>query len=94
MKKKSFPDNPFMMTFARITMIDAAIIVLSIALAVWKQAWMWYAIGGGVFLSIVVFIVLNKRCLQQLSCPKCKKHIVFEAENGFVCKKCNIGWEM
>jgi F0F1-type ATP synthase assembly protein I len=94
MKSKVFPENPFVFVFAKIATIDAVIILISVAIAIWKSEWMWMALGGGLVLSIIVFVVLNKQYLKSLSCPKCKTHIAFEAGQGFVCKKCNIGWEM
>jgi len=93
-KHKVFPENPFLMTFSKIAMIDAVVVLAAIALAVWQQDWMWYAISGGVLIAIAVFVVLNKLCLRQLSCPRCHRHIAFEANEGFVCKNCKIGWEM
>ena len=92
MKTKAFPENPFVMVFAKIAMIDAAIVLASIALAFWQSEWMWLIVG--LVLCIVVFVVMNKMFLKELSCPKCKAHIVFEAGQGFVCKKCKVGWEM
>ncbi len=94
MKSRVFPENPFVHVFAKIAMIDAVIVVVSIALAIWQQAWMWYSLGIGLLLSVLVFVVLNKQHLKNLSCPKCRAHIAFEAGQGFVCKKCKIGWEM
>ena len=94
MKHKVFPENPFLMTFARIFMIDAVVMVASVVLGIWQEHWLWYAIGAGVVISIAVFIVLNKQCLKQLSCPKCQRHVEFEAGEGFVCKNCRIAWEM
>jgi len=93
-KHRVFPDNPFLMTFSKIAMIDALVVVATIVLAVWKQDWMWYAISGGIVVAIAVFVVLNKQCLRQLSCPKCQRHVEFEAGEGFVCKNCNTVWEM
>jgi len=93
-KHKVFPDNPFLMTFSKIVMIDAVVVVAAIAVAIWKEDLMWYAISGGVLLAIAVFVVLNKQCLRQLSCPKCHRHVAFEVGEGFVCKNCKIGWEM
>ena len=94
MKHKVFPNNPFLMTFSTIVMVDAVVLVATIALAIWKEDLMWYMISGGVLLAIAVFVVLNKRCLRELSCPKCQRHVTFEAGEGFVCKNCRIGWEM
>jgi len=93
-KHKVFPENPFLMTFSKIAMIDAVVVVATIALAIWQEHWMWYVIPSGVVIAIAVFVVLNKRCLRQLSCPKCQRHVIFEAGEGFVCKNCRIGWEM
>jgi len=82
------------MTFSRIAMIDAVVVVAMIALSVWKHAWMWYVIPVGLLVCIAVFVVLNKQCLRKLSCPRCQRHVEFEAGEGFVCKNCRIGWEM
>ena len=65
-KHKIFPENPFLRTCSKIVMIDAAVVVATIALVIWKEAFMWYAIVGGVLLAIVVFVVLNKQCLRKL----------------------------
>lgn len=94
MKHRVFPDNPFLMTFAKIALIDGMVVVATIALAIWKEDLMWYAISGGILLAIAVFVVLNKQCLRQLSCPDCQRHVAFEAGEGFVCKNCNTGWEL
>jgi len=93
-KHRAFPESPFLMTFSKIAMIDAVVAALTAALAVWQQDWMWYVIAAGVLIAIAVFIVLNKRCLRELSCPRCQRHVEFEAGEGFVCKNCRIGWEM
>jgi len=61
-KHKSFPENPFLMTFSKIAMIDAAVVVATVVLAIWQEHWMWYVIPSGVVIVIAVFIVLNKRC--------------------------------
>jgi len=82
------------MTFSRIAMIDAVVVLVTIALAVWKQDFMWYVIPTGVVISIAVFVWLNKHCLRNLSCPRCHRHVGFESGEGFVCKNCRIGWEM
>ena len=94
MKHKVFPENPFLMTFSQIALIDGAVVILSIALAIWQSDWMWYALGGGALIAVTVFIVLNKRCLQDLSCPHCQQHIDFQAGKGFVCEKCKTIWEL
>ncbi|PCI45451.1 MAG: hypothetical protein COB41_01635 [Proteobacteria bacterium] len=95
MKHREFPENPFLMTFSKIVMIDAVVAIATVALAIWKEDLMWYTIFAGVVIAIAVFVVLNKRCLRQLSCPKCNRHVAFEAgSEGFVCKNCNTVWEM
>lgn len=94
MKHKVFPDNPFLMTFSKIAMIDAVVMIATVGLAIWKEDWMWYVIPVGILLAVAVFIVLNKQCLRRLSCPKCHRHVTFEAGEGFVCENCKIGWEM
>jgi len=94
LKHREFPENPFLMTFSKIAMINIVIMLVAIALGIWQESWLWYALLAGVLLSIVVFIYLNKQCLRQLSCPKCKRHVVFEAGEGFVCKNCRVGWEI
>ena len=50
-KYKVFPENPFLMTFSKIVMIDASVVVATIALGIWKEAFVWYAVVGGVLLA-------------------------------------------
>ena len=94
MKSRVFPHNPFLMTFSKIALIDGAILLASIGLAVWQSDWMWYFLASGVVLSIAVFVRLNQRCIQALSCPHCHQSIAFEAGQGFVCQKCKTIWEL
>jgi len=85
LKNRDFPDNPFLYTYA-------IIMIAATGLSIWQENWLWFA--GGLIISIVIFVVLNKKCLRELSCPKCKKHIAFEAGSGVVCKKCKIAWQL
>ena len=94
LKRKTFPDNPFLPTFATIAMVDGVVIGVAIGLAIWQTDWVWYALGGGLLLSIAVFVLLNKRNLSKLSCPHCHQPVKFEAGEGFVCKKCKTCWEL
>ncbi|MDX8397276.1 MAG: hypothetical protein R8K49_03030 [Mariprofundaceae bacterium] len=94
MKNKPFPENPFLMVFGKIAIIDGLVMLLAVGLAILYSDWLWYALGTGLLISIVVFTVLNQRCLKQLSCPHCKKDITFEKNVGFVCHQCKTCWEM
>ncbi|MDQ6997215.1 MAG: hypothetical protein Q9M17_00695 [Mariprofundus sp.] len=93
LKNKDFPDNPFLHTYA-IIMISAGLVMLAATgVSIWQENWWWFA--GGLVISIIIFVALNKQCLRELSCPKCKKeHITFEAGVGLVCKKCKIAWQL
>ncbi len=92
LKNKDFPDNPFLYTYAIIMIIAGLVMATASGLSIWQENWWWFA--GGLVISIVIFVVLNKKCLRELSCPKCKGHIVFEAGKGIVCKKCKVAWQL
>lgn len=94
MKTRKFPDNPFLMAFSKIAMIDTAIMAASIGLAIWQSTWMWYVLGVGLLLSIVVFVVLNQRVLHALTCPHCHQAIAFSKGKGLICEKCKTIWEL
>jgi len=90
LQSRVFPDNPFLHTYAIIMITDGLVMLAAIIVSIWQDNWLWCA--AGLLLSIVVFVLLNKKCLRQLSCPQCHKHVTFEAGKGFTCKKCNVGW--
>jgi len=90
LKQDVFPMNPFLHTYSIIMIVDGLIVLGSIALSVWQSQWLYSA--AGLIIAIIMFIILNKQCLKQLSCPKCSQHVSFEAGEGFVCKKCNTAW--
>jgi len=94
MHLKAFPNNPFLMVFSKIAMIDTAVMVVAVGLAVWQSQWMWYLIGVGLFISVVVFVVLNQRVIKSLRCPHCHQSIAFEKGEGLVCQKCKTIWEL
>lgn len=94
MKIKKFPNNPFLITFSKIAMIDTLVMLLSIVLAVWQSTWMWYFLGAGLLISMIVFVVLNKRVMKALTCPHCHQSIAFLKGEGLVCEKCKTIWEL
>jgi len=94
MQSKVFPNNPFLMAFSKIAMIDTAVIAVTAGLAIWQNQWMWYWIGAGLLISVLVFIILNQRVLQSLSCPHCHQAIAFKKGEGLVCQRCKTIWEL
>jgi len=94
LKHKPFPENPFLMAFTKIAIIDAVVMIVAIILSFFKSDWAWYIMGLGLLISMAVFTLLNKQCLKQLHCPHCKQEIAFEKGVGFVCQKCKTCWEM
>jgi len=94
MQSKVFPNHPFLMVFSKIAMIITAVMIIFVGLAVWQSQWMWYLIGGGLLISVMVFIILNQRVLQSLTCPDCHQPIAFEKGEGLVCQKCKTIWEL
>ncbi len=91
-KNKVFPENPFLYTYAIIMIAAGLVMLVAIALSIWQESWWYFA--AGLIISIVVFVVLNKKCLRELTCPKCSEHIEFEPGEGIVCKKCKIAWSL
>ncbi|MDQ6970701.1 MAG: hypothetical protein Q9M16_09345 [Mariprofundus sp.] len=92
LKQRVFPSNPFLYTYAIISIVDGLIMLATVVLSVHQSNWLYAA--AGLLISIIVFVVLNKQCLRQLPCPRCDKQVVFEAGEGFVCKKCKIAWAL
>lgn len=82
------------MVFSKIAMIDTPVMVVSIGLAFWQSAWMWYFLGVGLVISIGVFVVLNQRVLHALVCPHCHQTIAFSKGQGLICEKCKTIWEL
>ncbi len=91
-KQRIFPANPFLYTYSVIIIIDGLIMLATIALSVHFSSWLYAA--AGLLASIIVFVVQNKKCLAQLACPSCENKVVFEAGEGFVCKKCKTAWAL
>jgi len=94
MQAKVFPNNPFLMVFSKIAMIDTVIMAIAVGLSFWQSAWMWYFLGTGLLISLVVFVMMNQRVIQSLHCPQCQHPIVFEKGEGLVCQTCKIIWEL
>jgi len=92
LNQRTFPMNPFLHTYAIIMIVDGIVMLAATVLSLHQSNWLYAA--AGLLLSIIIFVALNKRCLQELSCPRCDKQVVFEAGEGFVCKKCKTAWAL
>ncbi|MDQ6991350.1 MAG: hypothetical protein Q9M11_06415 [Mariprofundaceae bacterium] len=94
MNIKKFPDNPFLMAFSKIAMIDTAVMAVSVGLAIWQSTWMWYFLGAGLLISMAVFVLINQKVLHALSCPCCHQGVTFSKGKGLVCETCKTIWEL